>query len=107
MKYANDQTIAKIDFAILCYTQTTSMTSVQYADHLFANSCKDAVFYNESSLNVIFIEGVDSSIWHSLWKYRDSNPQANVIDIAFKAQSLLAIEEGMIKRHMLEIKTLW
>lgn len=38
-KFANDRTIAKIDFAILRYTQPSNMTRMQDADDLYATLC--------------------------------------------------------------------
>lgn len=64
------------------------MTPMQYADYLNEYSCKVTDVYDKATLNDIFIEGVDPSIFQSLWKYWATHPQVYVTVIAFKAQSL-------------------
>lgn len=87
-----------MDTAILRYTQSGSMTPIQFASGLYDKSCKVADVYYESILNDIFIKGVNSSNCHSLWEYWGApNPQADLTDIAFKAQLQLAIQKGSTK----------
>lgn len=95
--FANDQTVTGIDSAILLEIQTRNMLPMPYAYDLFAKSCKVAGDYDESTLNNIFIGGVDSSILHSLRKYWTSNPQVHLTNIFIKAQSLLAIRKEIAK----------
>lgn len=82
---------------ILRYTQPASMTPMQFADDLYAKSCKVANTYEEATLNDVFIEGVGSFICHSLREFWDTHQHADVIDIAFKAQALVAIQKGSLK----------
>lgn len=70
---------------ILHYTQPTSMTLKQYADDLYAKSCKVADVYDESTLNNSVVEGVDIFSCHSPRKCWASSLQVDVTNIAFKA----------------------
>lgn len=81
----------------MCYTQPPSLPPTKYADALYARSCKLADVYDEAALNDIFIEIIDSSICHSVWKYWASTSQADLTDVALKAQSPLAILNGRTK----------
>lgn len=65
-KFASDKEISKMNAAVLRYIQLDSLPPMQYADDLDAKSCKIADAYNDSTLNDIFIEGVDFSICNSL-----------------------------------------
>lgn len=96
-KFAGDQEIAEMNAKILRYTQPFSKTSMQSVDDLYSKLYKVADVYDESSLKDTFTEDVDVSICHSLCEYRVSNPQADLNDIVFKAQSLLAIQEESTK----------
>lgn len=69
-KFLNDETVRKMNTTILRYTQPTSMTPMQDADVLYANSCKVPDAYDESTLNVIFFEGVHTYTCLSLREYR-------------------------------------
>lgn len=51
-----------------------------------------ASIFNESTSNNIFIESVDFYIYQSLRKYWSTNPRADMTDIMFKEQLLLAIQ---------------
>lgn len=93
-KYATDATLAEYEASIRRYMQPTSMTSEQFTDDLIAKSCKVAAVYVESTFNDVFIKGVDVSIRHSLRDYWASHPYADLTDIAFHADSLLAIQKG-------------
>lgn len=64
--FANDQEIAEMDFKNLRYIQPADMASIQYDNYLNAKSCEIKNVYDESTLNVIFIEGINSSICHSI-----------------------------------------
>lgn len=92
-KFANDRAFVKITSAILHYAQPTSMTAMRYVDDLYAKFCKVADVYDDSTLNVILIKGIDFSISRSLRKYCATKPQANSTSIAFKATSLVAIQK--------------
>lgn len=70
------------------------MTPQQYADDLIATSWKVADLYDISTLNDVFIEIVDASIWHSLRNYWPTNSYADFTDFAFQAESLLSIQKG-------------
>lgn len=71
--------------------QLTNMTSQLYAEDLAVTSCKVADVYEEGILNNIFIKDADASIRNSLHQYWPQNPQADLSDIAFQAESLLSI----------------
>lgn len=86
-----------MDFTILRYTQSASMTLTKYADDFYSKSCKVADVYDESTLKDIFIEDVDSSICQSLREYWDSNLEAILTNIAFKAQPLIATQKQSMK----------
>lgn len=66
---ANDQTIAKRDFAILRQTHLTSMARMQYADDLYMKSWNEVDVYEESILNGIFPENASCFICLSIRKY--------------------------------------
>lgn len=91
--FATHQTVAKMNSTILRHTQPSSMSQTQNAVDLYVKSCKAADVYDGSTLNDIFIEGVDFSICHSHGKCWVSNPQAELSDIAFKTQPLLVIQK--------------
>lgn len=73
------------------------MSPMPYADDLYAKFCKLTDVYNKSTLNKIFIVGVDLSICQRLREYWATHPQTDVTDTAFKAQSLLGIQKGATK----------
>lgn len=68
-KFSYDQYIAWMDSAILRYKQLANMKPIQYAEDLNAKSCKGAKVYDHSTLNEIIMEGVTSSVYHSLGEY--------------------------------------
>lgn len=96
-KYATDQMIAENASAVLRYVQLSRMTPQQYVDHLIARPFKLDDVYNEGTLSDVFIKGLDASIKYSLRKYRVSNSQAHLPDIAFKVELLLSIQKGLAK----------
>lgn len=55
-----------MDSTILQDTQSPGMTLMQCTDVLYAKARKIAVVHDKSPLNAIFIDGVDTSISHSL-----------------------------------------
>lgn len=61
------------------------------------NHVKVADVYDESILNDVLIEEVNSSVRHELREYYNSSPQADLTDILFKVQSSLAMQEGSTK----------
>lgn len=67
------------------------MTLMQYADDLYAKSCKVKDADDESTLNKTFIKEVDPSVSHILREYWNSTPQADLSDIAVKVQTRPAI----------------
>lgn len=73
------------------------MTPRQYAKNFFAKSCKVRNVYHNCTLNDIFIEMVDPFIRHSFKEKCTSSQQANLTDIIFKAQSILAIQKESTK----------
>lgn len=93
MKFTNDQAIAKMESVILRYIQPPTMTPLQNADYLHAKSCKVANDYRESTLNDIFIADVNYFICQSPRNYWASNLQANLTNVGFNAQSILAIQK--------------
>lgn len=96
-KFAKDKAIVKIDSKLLRYIQTAHMTPIQYVDDLYSKSCKIADFFVKFTLNNNLIEEVDPSICQSPREYWATHPQADLFDIAFKLQSLLAIQKGATK----------
>lgn len=73
--------------------QPSNMTLKQYTDDLFAESCKVADVYDDSTLKDVFIKGVDPSIKHSLRIYCATNSQVDLTDFAFQTRSLLSIQK--------------
>lgn len=70
---------------------------MQNIDDLYAKSCIVADVYDESTLNNIFIEGVDLSIRHSPREYWATHLQASMTGIVLEDQSLLEIQGGATK----------
>lgn len=64
---------------------------MQYADCLYAKSCRVADRYDESTVNDIFMEEVEYSICYSLQEHLVMHPHVDETNIGFKTQSLLAI----------------
>lgn len=93
-EYTADQVNAEYDAIVLRYMQLANMTLQQYVDDLTAKTCKVADAYDEDTLKDVFIEGADQSISHSLQTYWETSSQASLTDIAFQAESLLAIQKG-------------
>lgn len=73
------------------------MTSMQYANNLYAKSCEVAEIFDKSTLNVIFMGKISFSISHIWRDYRSTGAFADGIDIVFKMQLLLAILKGFVK----------
>lgn len=48
-RFAHDHAISEMDCAVLRYTQTASMTAMQYAYGLHAKSCQAMDVYSEST----------------------------------------------------------
>lgn len=93
--FVTDQATAKFYAAILRYMQPAYMKPQQYAHDLVANTCIVADVYDEYTLNVVFTEGVDPSIRHSPRHFWAQNPQADLTDNTFQAESLLFIQKGV------------
>lgn len=89
-KIARDQAIAERDSKILRSIHPAHMPPTQYANDHYEKSCRVADVHGESTLNNIFVEGVDPSICHSVPEYLATLSQTDVTDIAFMVQSLLA-----------------
>lgn len=71
---------------------------------IFAKSCKVKGVYVELTFNEIFIAGVNPSTCHRFWKYCAPHHQAEVPNIAFMVQSLLAIQKKRPNRPLRTIK---
>lgn len=70
---------------------------MQYAVDLYAKSCNVADIYDKSFNSDILIESANPSKCHILQEYWVTHQQAYVTNIAFKTQSLLAIQNGAAK----------
>lgn len=70
-----------------------SITPQQYADEIAAKSCKVAKVYDESTLNNVFIGAVESSIRHKVRNYWATHPKADLMNIVFQAELLLATQK--------------
>lgn len=73
--------------------QSLSMTLQQYANDIIAKSFKVADVYDKTKLNPVFIDDIDSSIWHSLRNFCATHLQDDLTDIAFHAKSLPALQK--------------
>lgn len=73
------------------------MIILQYADDLYAMSCKVVDVYKESSLNDFFIEGVDAYIFHSLKEHWALSLQSDLDNIFLKAHLRLVIQNESTK----------
>lgn len=71
--------------------QPALMTSQQFAEDLIANSCKIATVYDKSTLNDVFVDGVNAFVHHSLRDYWALHPHPDLTNIALHADSFLAI----------------
>lgn len=86
-----------MDSAIQRYTPSDSMTLIQYVDDLYEKFCKVADINDEATLTDIFVEGLDSSICHSLRQYWATHLLADGTDIGFKTKLLFAIQKSFVK----------
>lgn len=73
---------------------TGNMKPKQYAEELLAGSCKVDDVYEDGRPNDAFTKNVDSSILHSFRNCSAQNSRADLIDIAFHAESLLFFQKG-------------
>lgn len=73
------------------------MTPTQYANDLYANSCKFVDVYDKFTSTEIFIDSVDPFICYSFRDCWATNPQADMNNILFKTKSLLAIQSRKTK----------
>lgn len=78
----------------LYYILSIHVTPMQQVRDLYANSCKVADFFNESTLNNIFIKCAHPSYCHSLREYWATRPREGVPDLAFPVQTLLENKKG-------------
>lgn len=93
-RFATYQTIAEYDVSILRYREPLRVSLEQYGDDTITKSCKTADIYDESKLNNILIEDVDSSTRHIFCSYLVTQPQTDLTDIEIQMETLLAIQEG-------------
>lgn len=91
--FVTKQAIDKIDDTILQYKELAEMTLIKNDDVLYAKSCKVSDDYNKWILNEMFNVRFIPSIYHNLRKYRTTHQHVNVTNIAYKAKSLLVIQE--------------
>lgn len=82
------------------------MTIMQYADGIYARSCKVTNVYKVSILNDNFLDGYNSLNSNVPRKYCGVDLQTDHIDITFMAQSLLAIRKKVRNHRTLENKTM-
>lgn len=75
------------------------MTLQQFAENLIADSCKVTYLYDKNTLNNVYIEGFDASTRHSWHKYWLTNPQLDIFNILFQAESLLSTQKVVWERH--------
>lgn len=68
-------------------------TPQQFADDMITKSYEVADVYDESALNNVFIERVNASICHSLRGYWALHQTANITNISFYANFILAIQK--------------
>lgn len=67
------------------------MISRQHAGDLFVESDKFVMVYDESTLNSVFIECFQVSLWQILQNVWDTGYQPDFLDISFQAESFLEI----------------
>lgn len=96
-KFSNEQRISKMDFSTLHYMQAAHMTPVQYAEKRNEIFCKVADVYSESTVNYIFIEGVDLSTCRSFREYWATRREEDVTDIVVNSHLLIWIQTGAAK----------
>lgn len=68
------------------------MKALQYGEALFAKAIRVGDVFDKGTLNEKFIEEVHESIRLSLREYWATQPHADLIDLAFRAQYLIAIQ---------------
>lgn len=107
-EFSTDQKIAEYDTSIQRYMQHLSMTPQQYADDIFARSGKVERVYDESTENVVFIEGADPSMRQCLRNFGRQTSPVNLTDTRFHAESLLTIQrDPAICRLAVNNKPIW
>lgn len=92
-QYVIDPAIAKYDATILRYMKQADTTSNRYTERLVATLCKVTYIYDKGTQIDVIIEDVDASIYRSLPHYWMQNPQADSIDIVYKAELLMSIQK--------------
>lgn len=84
--------MAEADLYTFHFAHPFYMVVMQYAVDLFLMSCKVISVYNESEINYIFNEEVDSFVRHNLPEVRGMQFHTDITHTAFKAQLLQATE---------------
>lgn len=97
-KFSNDETLGGRKAAILQYARQAKHNTQAVRRRLYAKSWKMADVYGKSIHCDIFIQDVNSYIYQSIREYWATQAQADIANIAFKAQSLLAIEKVQAKQ---------
>lgn len=73
---------------------------------LFAKETRVGDVYSEGALKNIFIEEIETSIRNSAGRYREARSHADLTNLDFETQSLLAMQGGSRKRALMPIANL-
>lgn len=71
-----------MDFAIQQFTQPADMTLKQYADDLYAESCKMVGVYDKMTCKNVLMDRADCFFYHCLRQYWTVHPRTDVANIA-------------------------
>lgn len=89
------------------YVRPPNIISHLYEDSSTAKSCNVADINNKSSLNDVFFEDDDVSVRNSVRYYWARNQQVDLMDIAFKEESLLSIQKKSRKKTVTARQRVW
>lgn len=97
--YARYEAITEENAATLFLTKFSTIMPLYYGEALFAKTMRVEDVYDDRTLNDTFINRADELIRHGLQGYWATHRHVELTNMAFKAQSLLAIRSGLTKRN--------
>lgn len=94
-RYTNNEVIANADRVILCITQHTGVTLLQYGKALFAKASSVGDIYEKETLNEMTIGEVHESINYDLHHYRWIHSWTDLITYTFQSQLPLVVQNEL------------
>lgn len=91
--YAFENIMAGADTKTVRSTNPTNMSSLQYPEALWRKTFPCPQVYNKYVLKYTFLEGLPSSIRHSMHSFWTSSKHATSVNLAYKVRSLWKLGE--------------